>query len=858
MRNKSRLKLRQKSHVYLLLIGLAISHTSYAQDANALIAELPWAFLISLALALILIYPLHTQVVNRRIRDVTQQLQRREEHFRSLIDGAPNAMIMVDEGGRIELVNAQAEALFGYSRHELIDQNIELLVPDRYRAGHSHWRGGYQKAPESRQMGSGRELFARRKDGSEVPVEIGLNPISTDHGIKTISSVIDLSARKRAEDRCKLLVEASPNAIVLVNESGLIELVNSQTEQLFGYARSEMLGESIEMLIPESVRHNHRTVRGRFQADPVARRMGGNQAFFARHSSGKEIPVEVGLAPLRSGDSTLIQAVIIDISERRAAERRMQEQADQLILANRFKSEFLANMSHELRTPLNSIMILSELLKHNEGNHLTPAQIKHAELIYSSGNDLLRLINDILDLSKIEAGRMPMVIEHLNPIELVQNITKIFRVEAQKKHLDFEVDVSADVPISFSSDAHRISQILRNLLSNAIKFTDVGKVKVNLDVIEGETLPSEDTVDQKYLAFTVADTGIGIPEDKKELIFQAFQQVDGSTSRRFGGTGLGLAISRQLAQLLGGTLDIISKRGHGSTFRLCLPLAHNQTEPLPARVSISGPNDGSPILIVEDEMHFALKVIHTANRLGFRTFLVRNGRDAMPLLEQEPFHAMILDIVLPDISGWQIIQDMQKRPDFANIPVHIVSALPKPEHLHFETAGYWVKPVSIPTLESIFLALKPEQAVVGDMENSESEDVEITPPLQSVLLVDDDIRNIYAMSAMLESLGFQVMVARNGKEAITLLEKQWVDIILMDIAMPVMDGYSAIKVIKQERKLSTPVIALTALAMKGDREKCLESGADDYLAKPVDRQTLKQTLSAWLARKNKGERYESE
>lgn len=680
-----------------------------------------------------------------RAARVATQLRQREERFRQVIEGAPNAMLIVDSEGRLELVNAQAERLFGYQREELIGQPVELLLPERFRQSHQGYRRQFQAAPEARQMGTGRELFARRKDGAEVPVEIGLNPIMTDTGLKTLGSVIDLSERRRAEERFRLLVEAAPFAIVLVNREARIELVNTQTERLFGYTRTELVGQSIELLVPEAVRERHIELRDSYLQTPSQRRMGGNRELFGRHKSGREIPVEVGLAPIHTGENVLIKAAILDISERKASERRLKEQAEQLALASRYKSEFLANMSHELRTPLNSILILSEQLKDNVPGNLTAKQVMHAEIIHRSGADLLRLINDILDLSKIEAGRMTLVLEPISLRQLVAELDASVRPQVEAKRLEFRTQVAASVPAELQTDYQRLYQVLINLLSNAIKFTDAGSIRLELALVQG-ALPEGMTA-EAALTFAVRDTGIGIPNDQLEPIFLAFQQVDGSTSRRYGGTGLGLAISREFARLLGGTIQVESVAGVGSVFTLYLPLpAVSDLAPVPAPAA-------APAVAAATAM-------------------------AGP--------------------GLRVVED---GPGVAAVPA--VAA----EGGAGENAG-----------------------LAG----------------RQILLVDDDVRNIYAMCALLGRFQLEVAVARHGEEALQLLEQHPVDLVFMDIAMPVMDGYTAIRTLKEERHFRPPIIALTAHAMKGDREKCLAAGADDYLAKPVSTQALKAILDKWL------------
>jgi len=418
---------------------------------------------------------------------------------------------------------------------------------------------------------------------------------------------------------------------------------------------------------------------------------------------------------------------------------RLREQADQLLQANRYKSEFLANMSHELRTPLNSILILSDQLRQNVAGNLSDKQTRHADIVYRAGSDLLQLINDVLDLAKIEAGHMPINLEALALQDVLIDIDAAMRPLAEAKGLHLyipPISSSSSVPQHVYTDRVRLHQILRNLLSNAIKFTDQGQVRLtfsaNRTLEDGRTL----------ISITVQDTGIGIDPAHHEQIFQEFAQLDGSTRRRFGGTGLGLPITRQLVQALEGDITLTSALGQGSTFIVRLPM--------------QGVEHGTPAV----------------TRIG-------SPADSTSTVSPDT-------VVTPSPT--------------AAVPPH--------------------------------------------------------PPGRRLLLVDDDIRNVYAMTALLDNFGLEISTASNGQEAIDTYQAESPDLILMDMSMPVMDGYTATRLLKTEHGCTIPIIALTAHAMKGDREKCLAAGADDYLSKPVTRERLQTVLERWLV--NYSQRKEAE
>jgi signal transduction histidine kinase/ActR/RegA family two-component response regulator len=406
----------------------------------------------------------------------------------------------------------------------------------------------------------------------------------------------------------------------------------------------------------------------------------------------------------------------------------LEEKAGQLSLISKYKSEFLANMSHELRTPLNSLLILSKMLSDNKDNNLTPEQIKYANTVYSSGCDLLGLINEILDLSKVEAGKMPIDPREVTINDVKEFLEQTFRPVAEHKGLEFSVETDPSIPAKMYTDSNRLQQILKNLLSNAFKFTESGKVTMAIRPIATISRPGGYS-STHGVAFSVTDTGIGIPREKQKLIFEAFQQADGTTNRKYGGTGLGLTISREIARLLGGTIEVESTPGKGSTFTLILPETY---------------------------------------------------------------------------AGADVEQ-----------PVQGAIELESP------------------------IAPLPSDADLSH---------------RRVMVVDDDIRNIFAITSILESRGIRVTHAENGKAALSLLEENPdTELILMDTMMPEMDGLEATRVIRGEKKLTDlPIISLTAKAMKGDREKCLEAGASDYVVKPVDPERLLAVIYNWLRHPKEG------
>ncbi len=687
----------------------------------------------------------------------------------------------------------------------------------------------------------------------------------------------------------------------------------------------------------------------------------------------------------------------------------------ELASASRYKSEFLANMSHELRTPLNSALILAKLLADNRDSTLTAEQVKYAQAIHSANNDLLALINDILDLSKIEAGHVELVDETLYAESVVTRMRDTFEPLARQKGLELRMEVAPGAPAQFVADSQRLQQILKNLLANAVKFTERGSVSLK---VEGHG---------RRVRFVVCDTGIGIPREQTGVIFEAFRQADGSTSRRFGGTGLGLAISRDLAVRMGGTLGVESEPGRGSCFTLEIPAdgappaedapsggamaaagpapqspsraaAPAAALPAPAAAAPAPTPAGAPpeavaddrhgrqrpgrlILTIEDDPDFARALVDLAHELDFDCVVAHTAEEGLALAAELRPSGILLDIGLPDVSGLSVLERLKRDPATRHLPVHVVSALERSQvALELGAVGYLIKPATRDRLAAAIRQLEQTHArdvrrllIVEDdrdlranlqlllardqleivavgtiadaiaqldqstfdcmvtdlslpdgsgydlLERMSNSDTGAFPPIivytgraltrdeeqrlrrysksiiikgarsperlldevtlflhsveaslpgdqqrllrearrrdavldgRAVLLVEDDVRNIFALSSVLEPLGVRLEIARNGREALETVGRQEFDLVLMDIMMPEMDGLTAMREIRRNPQLQDlPIIALTAKAMADDRENCLEAGANDYIAKPVDVDKLISLCRVWCARR---------
>ncbi len=593
------------------------------------------------------------------------------------------------------------------------------------------------------------------------------------------------------------------------------------------------------------------------------------------HATNEELQEK---AQLLENEKKQVEAKNLEIE---MARRALEEKAEQLALTSKYKSEFLANMSHELRTPLNSLLILSKLLSDNTQGNLNEKQIEFARTINSAGSDLLNLINDILDLSKVESGTVSIEVSEMPMHNLKVHMERTFRQLAADKDLDFKVKFDTKLPEAIRTDEKRLQQIVLNLLSNAFKFTSKGGVTFGARLADKGWSRDHPVLrnSDRAIEITVKDTGIGIPEEKQKLIFEPFLQADGTTSRKYGGTGLGLSISREIAGLLGGELQVRSKSGDGSTFTLYVPLEVAPAaaavggssarydnsgavvpSALPTGLDISDDRDdlgkGPFVLIVEDDPTFAAILLDAAHDADLKGVVSTAGAGTLGMARKLQPSAITLDLGLADIDGFVLLDLLKHDPDTSHIPIHVISGVDRSDAaMGMGAAGVTVKPAEHGALIAVFQSLREQAA--KQKPRRRKKPAEFAAPQRlpelagaKVVIVDDDIRNIFSLTSVLESHEVEVLHAERGKDGIIILEQTpGVDVALIDIMMPDMDGYETMRQIRRRPELADlPLIAVTAKAMKGDRQKCLDAGASDYIAKPVDIELLLALLRVWVAR----------
>jgi PAS domain S-box-containing protein len=902
-----------------------------------------------------------------------------EARFRALMESAPDAMVIVDQRGTIVMVNDQAERTFGYPRSSLLGQSVDMLVPERLRAGHGDKVRGYFTRPARREMGSGTELVGVRADGGEFPIEVSLSPFETPDGTLVSSVVRDITERRQAEqelteqrillastfdtipdiifvkdrdgrylkcnpacaefmgrpvedivgstdhelfgdeigddfrerdrlvieggerstheewvtypdgsrrllettkvpfrdcgggmggilgvsrditerhlaaerlaeaeERSRLVLESTGEGIFGVDAQGRAMFANRAAAELLGYAKEELLGEGIHDLI------HHSRIDGRPYpveecpmhaafTDGTASKVDDEVLW---RKDGTAFAVEYTSTPLRK-DRQLAGAVIVfrDITERKEAETALLQARDDALAANKAKSAFLANMSHELRTPMNAIIGYSEMLMEEAEDLELEDFGPDLEKIHRAGNHLLGLINDILDLSKIEAGKMQLYFERFSVGGMLQDIAATVEALVRKKNNRFEIRGAEGVG-EMKSDLTKVRQTLFNLISNAAKFTENGEIVLSVR-------RERDEAAVEWLSFAVSDTGIGIPADKIDELFEEFTQADVSTTRKYGGTGLGLAITKRFCKLLGGSIEVRSEVGEGSTFTIRLPAEGTAAKPAAAETSalpesaspvepaasdatrpVAGAASRGTVLVIDDDPTVRDLLSRNLHRDGYDVLLAENGERGLELARTHAPAAITLDVMMPGLDGWTVLRTLKADEATRDIPVIMITIVDdKTLGYTLGAAEYLPKPLDRRQLREALARLRTEGSGY-------------------VLVVDDepDMRELSRRA--LEAEGLEVREAADGQEALEVIARRRPGLILLDLMMPVMDGFEFLLRLRQDPvNADLPVVVVTAKDLTAEDRARLDGHVTEVLQKGGLRQeTLLQEVRRTLAR----------
>jgi PAS domain S-box-containing protein len=746
---------------------------------------------------------------------IEREVRKVDERYRRLVENARDyAIFMLDPEGRVVSWNQGAERLKGYTMNEIVGCDFSrFYTPEDIASGKPA-----RQLAEARKAGmSEDEGWKLRKDGSRFWASSIITAIYTSTGeIQGFGKITrDITERKLAEEKFRGLLESAPDALVIAGKEGRIELINVQTEALFGYRREELLGQPIEVLVPDRFRARHPGHRDGYFGSPKPRPMGAGLDLAALRKDGTEFAAEISLSPIPTPAGTLVTAAIRDVSVRKRLE---QEQYRRINEANRLKSEFLANMSHELRTPLNAIIGFASLIREEKVGSLSADQKEYLGDILASSRHLLHLINDILDLAKIEAGKMEFRSEPVELATTIREVTDTLRGLANEKRIRIITELSTAVSIVYLDPA-KLKQVLYNYLSNAIKFTPAsGMVTVRTQPQANDTFRLE-----------VEDTGIGIAAKDMVRLFVEFQQLDGSATKKYEGTGLGLSLTKRIVEAQGGTVSVQSEPGKGSIFAAVLPRMVPSPQESPSPLPVP-PNTGSmTILVIEDDRADREWLIRTLSNAGYRVEPATSGAEAVKLCSQKRFAAITLDLLLPDASGWDVLREIRSTPLNQKVPA-IAVTVSRDQGLSsaFLLHDYLVKPVQ----EGVLLQ-SLEQAGVHCGNGA-------------VLVVDDDTASLKLISANLNQLGYRPVCMQSAEQALELVRKDPPAVIVLELLSARMNSFQFLDELRKtpagER---IPVIVWTAKALSEDERRRLRSSVQTIMQRNGGTDLLEQ-LSRYL------------
>ncbi len=786
-----------------------------------------------------------------KLTNAEEQLRRTDALFQLIATHSSDVITVASLDGVIRYITQGVAKLLGYDPSEMIGTNLfeRAHEDDRERL-----TALLAELPHTQRFSV--TYRKRRKDGSIVWVESnadGLRNPATGKLDQVVMIKRDITERKLAEEtsrqneeQFRALLDSAPDGMVIVNGEGRIVLVNAQAERLFGYQREEMVGQFVEMLIPAAARANHSMHRESHRQGSRFAQMGSGMEYKGLRQGGSEFPIEISLSPIQTRNESWVAAAIRDISDRKMVEQLV-EARQHAEAANRAKSEFLAMMSHEIRTPMNAIMGMSDLLSET---CLNAEQRQYVEVFRRAGASLLALINDILDFSKVEAGTFELEHADFDLEEVLAQSMELVVPKAGGKKIAMYSSVAPGVPARLCGDAGRLRQVLVNLVGNAAKFTDVGEVVLNVR--------NDRSGNSGELQFTVSDTGIGIPTEKLDTIFEPFSQGDSSTTRKYGGTGLGLSITRTIVQRLGGRIWAESKTGYGSVFHFTAIF-----EPASTAGQTTAPAQevqGFQVAVVDGNPANRLTLRETLAAWGMGTTEFGSGDEFLATLQiaaDELLHSLVfVDGDLPNDAGFEIAATIRNRAPRIPIIMMTSERLPLDESKlrASGSSGYTAWPLDRASLlrlihQALRLAPIPESRTLADPQPDLGESVANRKPLR-ILVAEDSADNRLLVQMYLKKYAYDLTFVENGKEAVEQFGASQFDLVLMDMQMPVMDGLAAtraIRALERAREASpVPLISLSANARPEDVRMSLQAGCDAHISKPVSRQQLLTAMQKYI------------
>ncbi|MCH1919670.1 PAS domain S-box protein [Shewanella sp. A3A] len=774
----------------------------------------------------------------------TAELTKHREQFHSLIESAPDAMIVSSSQGTILMLNRMAEQLFGYQREELLGKSVECLLPEAFRAAHQQLRQQYVINPVPRMLNSNTVFHAQTKSGQSVPVEITLSPITTDDGVVIASAIRDVTVRREAEqelaqsrDLLRTVLDNIPNLVFAIDKNDTFIEANFALKRFFNLRRNQIIGKDIHTFFPPEIAtriaQDHQEVFNTGTAKHLEEEVVDGY--------GNTVCLSTVKMPFMLGNEPAILGVATDITQRRQEELELADAKLRAEAASEAKSRFLANMSHEIRTPMNAIIGMSYLALQTQ---LDRHQRNYVQKVHQSAESLLDIINDILDFSKIEAGRLDIEYTEFLLEDVLDNFVNLVGLKAEQKGLKLLFDIAPDVPSHLVGDSLRLGQVLLNLGNNAVKFTEQGELTLAISC--GST-----TADNVELNFSMTDSGIGMQAEQLTRLFDAFSQADTSTTRKYGGSGLGLTISRSLVEKMGGNIGVESTFGQGSHFYFNLPLGKT-AEQTPQRQQSLAKIAGTDILLLEPHQHhrdilskllrsFGLKVCHA---------------DSLADIAEHDMTAHILllpaEMLLHDVQTSNIVQKLQQ----TGTDMRVVPMVTDGQHeqlrqqtRHLELSAIQRLPYTPNCILNMLTTVISGEKSAKQHTTTNYRTATAIAKLQGahILLAEDHAVNQELAVELLTRNGLKVTVANNGQEALQWLQRQDFDGILMDCQMPVLDGLAATQTIRQQPQWADlPIIAMTATAMVGDRDKVIAAGMNDHISKPIIIDEMFDTMARWI------------